>query len=335
MKITIKPTRKSDLKILNKELSHAELPKLHDKKYKEQQTGKSLWLIAWKNKEPIGHVQLRFNGSNEKTVRKKLKKCPHIESLGVKQKYRRKGIAKQLMIFAEELAKKKGFSKTGLSVEDDDKFLKNLYKKMNYNDWKKGKIIESWKINNKKVKKKCVYLVKEMKAPKRILILGTTGSGKTTLAAKLSKILRLPHIGLDWIVFKKHWTTRYSDQTISKKIKQVIKKQKWIMEGVYSSPWMGKIAKRADLVILLNFPRVVLAKRVTQRFLRKKSSEEKSDKISELLQLFQLFKAINNYYKKGFKKGYYRHKEFIDKHKAEFISIKNNKQLNKFLEELK
>ena len=152
----IQKARKSDLKILNKHLFVESIPNLHNQKLKEQGKGESLWLIAWKNKLPLGHVQLRLKKLKEKG-------CAHIESLGVKKDFRKKGIGTRLTKFAENLARKKGFKKIGLSVEINNKFLKELYSKMGYKDWGKGIIIEKWRENKKELREECNYLIKELK----------------------------------------------------------------------------------------------------------------------------------------------------------------------------
>ena len=68
MKIEIKKAKKKDLRVLNKQFLVKEIPWLHDEKLKEQEKGKNLWLIAWKNNHPIAHVQIRFNGPKIKIV---------------------------------------------------------------------------------------------------------------------------------------------------------------------------------------------------------------------------------------------------------------------------
>ena len=166
-KMKIRKAKQSDLKLLNKYLQ-VSIPQFHEQKLKEQKTGKSAWLIAWMDKKPVGHIQLRFSGCEVKKVRDKLPGCSHIEALGVKEEYRKKGIATKLINFTEDLSKKKGYKKIGLSVEEANSFLKKIYEKRGYKNWGKGTIIEKWEEldeNGKKkiVKEKCEYYIKELK----------------------------------------------------------------------------------------------------------------------------------------------------------------------------
>lgn len=163
----VRKARKKDLEILNKELGVGGIPWKHERNIRMQQKGPYLWLIAWENNKPIANLQIMFKGSFSKEVRGQLKNCPHLASLYVKESHRKKGIAKKMMDFAENLLKQKGFSQVGLAVEKGNKFLIGLYNKLGYKDWEKGIVIDSWnEIPNNKLKRinlKCNYLVKELK----------------------------------------------------------------------------------------------------------------------------------------------------------------------------
>lgn len=161
VKLKIKPIEKDEILILNKKLVGLSPP--HKEKLKEQEKTNSFWLIAWIGKNPVAHMQIRFDGSKIKKVKKNLKKCPHLEALGVAKNIRKKGIATKMIKFAENLAKKEGFNKIGLSVEKGNYFLKRIYTKRGYKDWKKGDIIESWKQDGKLMRRKCDYFVKKIK----------------------------------------------------------------------------------------------------------------------------------------------------------------------------
>lgn len=167
MGLEIKPIRKIDLEILYQKMFDKHVPWLHGKNLADQEKGNSLWLIAWLKKEPIAHLQITFKKPHIQEIKKQIKKCPHLSTLYVKEKYRKRGIAKELIKFAENLIRKKGYKKIGLSVVKDDKFLNNFYNKLGYHDWGKGIVIDSWKeLENGKLideKEKCNYLIKKLK----------------------------------------------------------------------------------------------------------------------------------------------------------------------------
>ncbi|KQC12306.1 MAG: hypothetical protein APR63_02890 [Desulfuromonas sp. SDB] len=93
---------------------------------------------------------------------------------------------------------------------------------------------------------------------KRILIVGTSCSGKTKLAEELSSILNIPHIELDHLFWKPNWKMTPREE-FYKTVKQKVSASTWIIDGNYSIvsdlTW-----QRATMIIWLNycFPRIFL-----------------------------------------------------------------------------
>lgn len=163
----IKPAKFADLDFLNNYL-FVNIPHFHEDKIGEQENGEGVWLIAWKNNIPVGHLQVRWAGSKIDKVRKTINNCPHIESVGVSEKFRRQGIGTHLTLFALRLAKEKGYRQVGLAVgKNDNPYAKEMYEKLGFEDWEKGEIIDSWKIINNQGKEDieseiCTYLIKKL-----------------------------------------------------------------------------------------------------------------------------------------------------------------------------
>lgn len=87
---------------------------------------------------------------------------------------------------------------------------------------------------------------------KRILILGSGGAGKSTLAVKLQKILQLPLIHLD----SRYWNAGWVESSKADwelKVKELVQRETWIMDGNYSGSLHLRLP-RADTVIFLDFP---------------------------------------------------------------------------------
>jgi len=168
-----------------------------------------------------------------------------------------------------------------------------------------------------------------MNKSNRIFILGTSGSGKTYLAKELSKRLNIQEYDLDDIFFSRKYDKPRSEKSREKMFTAICKKEKWVIEGVYST-WIDAGIKKSDLVIILDTPFHITSYRIFKRFLSRKGKHKETWK-----DIFTLLKFVKKYRKKSYDKGYYKHKEIIDKHKVEFVEIKNKKGLSKFLEELK
>lgn len=101
----------------------------------------------------------------------------------------------------------------------------------------------------------------------RIVILGRTGSGKTTLARELAAALRMPHVELDSLYFGPGFTTAPLP-VLRERTRAAISGERWVTDGnkraVRDLVW-----PRADTVVWLDYPLHVslwrLAKRARRR----------------------------------------------------------------------
>lgn len=101
---------------------------------------------------------------------------------------------------------------------------------------------------------------------KRILIIGCSGAGKTTLSIKLVQKLGIELISLDQNYWNAGWT-KPSKIEWSRRVGILMKKDRWIIDGNYGGTLELRI-KRADTVIFLNYSTVVCLTRVIKRTIR-------------------------------------------------------------------
>ena len=107
---------------------------------------------------------------------------------------------------------------------------------------------------------------------RRTVIVGTTGSGKTTLAASLAERLDIPHIELDALQWGPNWTPAPRDD-FRASVTQALAGDAWVTDGNYSKvrdiTW-----SRADTLIWLDYSLWVIARRLLPRTLRRIVSQE-------------------------------------------------------------
>ncbi len=170
---------------------------------------------------------------------------------------------------------------------------------------------------------------------KKIFILGNMGSGKSTLAKIISEKLNIKNYDLDDIFWTKKFNKKRSEKARDKMFKKLCDKDKWIIEGAYST-WIEYGIKKADVIVLLKIPIKSLLWRITKRSIKREKQKNlgKERYQQSFKDYMNLIKATLKYYKRKDGKGFHQHKKLIDTHKAEFVIIKNNKDLKNFIENL-
>ncbi|MBI2285316.1 hypothetical protein HYU82_00635 [Candidatus Saccharibacteria bacterium] len=102
---------------------------------------------------------------------------------------------------------------------------------------------------------------------KRVAIIGSPGAGKTTFATELADRSGLPLIHLDYYYHDKAHNYETDKEAWRKKVSQLIKGDKWIVDGNYSSSYDIRLPA-ADTIIFFNMPRSISLWRVMKRRVR-------------------------------------------------------------------
>ncbi len=101
---------------------------------------------------------------------------------------------------------------------------------------------------------------------KRILVIGTGGSGKTTVARRLAQRTGLPLIHLDALYWRSGWQPTPADEWRAT-VQSLISRDAWIIDGNYGGTLDVRLAA-CDTVVFLDLPRLVCLWRVLKRQVR-------------------------------------------------------------------
>jgi hypothetical protein len=100
--------------------------------------------------------------------------------------------------------------------------------------------------------------------PQRVMVIGSSGAGKSELGLRLAEALQLPLTDLD----DEHWQAGWvepPDDWWRERNRQLAAEERWVLEGNYGDT-IDIRARRADLIVLLDLPRLLCCWRVIVRF---------------------------------------------------------------------
>lgn len=121
-------------------------------------------------------------------------------------------------------------------------------------------------------------ILHELRASKRIVVLGSPGSGKSTLSRILSREFELPLVSLDDLYWGPSWS-RPSETEFANKLHEICQEPEWLIDGNYLS-FLSHRLERADTAIFLDCPcqrsLIRVIKRDIVRAFRDKSSLPKA-----------------------------------------------------------
>ncbi len=163
--------------------------------------------------------------------------------------------------------------------------------------------------------------------PKKIHIIGSVGSGKTTLAKELSSALNIPYYELDNVVWIRNNSSdiRRTEQEREEHLNAIIQSESWIIEGVHNEDWVSKSFETADLIIYMDTKYSIRTYRIIKRFLKQKLGLEKSNYKPTVELFFKMFKW-NRHFEEVGRVNFFS--KYGNKDKLKVIS--NTKVINRY-----
>jgi len=140
----IRPVTEPEIRLLERHLGTdwAAADK-HRRRFAQQFEGNVVYLVAWYDEVPVGHVLLKWAGATEAALAT-LRECPDLEDLYVGAPFRSRGVGSQLLTAAEALATERGFAQLGLAVGIDNPRARALYEQRGYRDAGLGVYPNRW-----------------------------------------------------------------------------------------------------------------------------------------------------------------------------------------------
>ncbi|MGP4079942.1 AAA family ATPase [Pseudalkalibacillus sp. R45] len=163
---------------------------------------------------------------------------------------------------------------------------------------------------------------------KRIHIIGSVGSGKTTLAKHLSNRLQIPHYELDNVVWRRTTSgdVRRTDQERDQQLCEIIRTERWIIEGAHHT-WIKDSLQNADLIILLDTPYSKRIYRIIKRFILQRTGLEKAN-YKPTFKIFRKMFIWNAAYQNQNRQEIL---ELLSTYDEKLVSLQNNNEIEKHL----
>lgn len=98
---------------------------------------------------------------------------------------------------------------------------------------------------------------------RRILVYGVCGSGKTTLARRISEKAGLKWYSVDDLTWLPNWTARPRDEQVQI-FQEICAEESWILDTAYAQ-WIEIPLERVELIVALDYPHWVSFQRLLRR----------------------------------------------------------------------
>ncbi|APZ47050.1 hypothetical protein BW723_12495 [Polaribacter reichenbachii] len=167
---------------------------------------------------------------------------------------------------------------------------------------------------------------------RKIIITGTTCTGKTTLGKKISKEFGIPQIDLDDLHFLPNWVEKENEEFVNDVNSEVAKHQEWIVTGSYQSLLKDSVWQEATLIVWLDYSLSLVLRRYFIRtykrvFLKEKCCGENYETLGRTFSKESLFLWIfKSYWVRKKRMHHWQNTLFTHK---KWLILKNPKEENK------
>jgi adenylate kinase family enzyme len=108
---------------------------------------------------------------------------------------------------------------------------------------------------------------------RRVVVVGSSGSGKTTVGRALATQLGYPFIELDALHWGPGWTEATADE-LRARVQPIVATDTWVIDGSYRGKIGDLVIERADIILWLDLPVHVWFPRLLRRTLRRIARRE-------------------------------------------------------------
>lgn len=163
---------------------------------------------------------------------------------------------------------------------------------------------------------------------KKVVVIGSGGSGKSTFSRQLGEVTGLPVVHLDKLYWHAGWVKTSADEWESI-VRRELEKPEWIMDGNFGGTREMRM-RAADTIILLDLPRWLCMWRILKRSLKYygRTRPDMTDGCNERLDL-EFILWVWNYRSASRKRAMFELEKIGEK---KIFILKSRKAVAQFLE---
>lgn len=165
----------------------------------------------------------------------------------------------------------------------------------------------------------------------RVYIVGSVGSGKTTLAWKLSTMLGIPHYETDNFVWSRHpdGDIRNSIEVRNQLFLNAVHSPHWIIEGVHID-WNEEGFMNSDTIVFLDLPPRIRQRQFIIRYFRQITGREQAN-YQPSWAVFRKMFVWNRYFEETMKGQLL---EMVKPYEKKLIRIRNKSALHSYIKRI-
>ncbi len=219
------------------------------------------WVAVNRDDTPIGYALVDV-----------VDDCAHVEQISVHPDYQGRGLGRRLLDAIDGWAADHAMPALTLSTFVDVPWNGPLYVHLGFRGMAEDElgpglraVLEDEARHGLDVTKRmCMRRERKLQ---RILVVGSTNAGKTTMARRLGGRLDVPHVELDALFWEPGWTEA-ADDVFRQRVRDATAGDRWIVCGNYSRA-QDVMWSRADTLVWLDLPLRTILRRAITRTIRR------------------------------------------------------------------
>jgi adenylate kinase family enzyme len=170
--------------------------------------------------------------------------------------------------------------------------------------------------------------------PRRVLVAGTTGVGKTTTAGRIGRVLGIPHTEIDSLQHGEHWVPR---PTFEVDVEAYTSEPAWVTEWQYRVV-RQMLAERADTLVWLDLPPLFTFWRLLRRTVRRRIRHEELWNGNVEPPLWTFFTTDDNILRWGIKTAFKSRKQVPPLEQSaphlRIVRLQSQREIDRFVQRL-